>query len=1167
MTSQGAKKEQVNPQDGIAFLVNPDDDGNEVKAFAFMDGQVWKAYPNCISGESAKCLQLAFFLTAKAHVLTYEAQVRGGHWPKPAPKSAPTKLLLFDRDDPDYKLWKGIGENWRQVASNLNNQYRMTELPTDFKRALKSRFQKYGESDSSAHKPVVVLARTLSPQTFLIASSFHYNSLAGRHPHSVFKNGQALSTENLRQSMLAPDAVERILQRMLFSRYAREHHGEWWLEYLRAVLSITLNHSISLETHVAPNPSYQEVDNPDRLGPSLSLARLAVAQKRFVLIGPSGAGKSWLLRQTAKEWVKLCPPSSDCLPIVLKLTDFNLIQDVSGLITETICEHIGENHRDAVKQWLHSKEGKSANVLFLLDGYNELLSPNRQRFDRRLRSFLTTRSNRVIVSSHEYDSGRICFDWMRVIVDELRSDKIRSHLISRFGNRGGVLCTQICASAELASLAKTPFYLDAIATYFENGGLKDIPSSRVGLIAAIIEGAQIRKQRECAAVSTSVFFSEVEEFLSAVAHEMLLLHSRRPLFHPQDTRRLWSNKSVPVQEILEFAELLGILSSSGAVVRTEIENAEVRFAHDLFRDYYAARFLFHSFLDDQEIFLAAIKNLYLNDMVWDEPFLMLADICKSETLAMRVVDLLSQHDVFLGAEFVARLTDVTPELLIKTIELNGSCYANGEDLQRQYKLSVSLLAKLPESTLQYLYRKMPMDTDAWTSVVYALAKKGGNSWRSLLPLREDCKKPPECILRALARVPSKDALREVVLLIRTTLTPMTLKTRLDYNRFFLNVKALLQTDQLLECLEDSANADVVDIFSGLLENAEIEDEHIQRLEELAQSSISTVCEDCIHAIARANPVRAVPFVHPDFLKSHSLSIVDVQEVFSAIIRSGEREKQLAGSIVEQLFVENTPHDVVALDCFLELFGEIATDATGDILISYLVGFNGNADYFIPVDWILPFRGNLYIVEHLKTCAKSSSPIVRARAQIMLAALGEIPPSKLLEIKSKDFSENNGEFLPYYTSVMLSQALEHLKPRNLTERIWNMAKDSDSYIFTTTAAEILSDIGYLPVLKLLCDTDHSSSYEYAARLMANKDREKCREILIALKEDADTAERTANFSRPIHLTYIAQAILRKRAWRFVSDLDGWPFGVRALEKIPLSFDIRKLKELVIEELSL
>lgn len=616
--------------------------------------------------------------------------------------------------------------------------------------------------------------------------------------------------------------LDEYLQKLRAGSFIPSHSSSEWSEQYLGWLVKTAEHEnfIPLETRLfepkdrTTNLAQSDAARYPSVGPPAKPAEVLPKHNRLVLLGESGTGKSWLVHHTAVTWInyRRTEPVDCRIAIVVQLQDFNLTQDMTRLVTDAVCDIVGAPYQAQVERWLHSDEGRSEAVLLLFDGFNEILGTNRQPFNRAFTKFLAARSNRILLSTRTYDSGLVQPEWPRLILSKLSSEHICDYLTQRLGDMGRqVYSVQIKDSPQLHSLAQIPFFLNLLVRYVQSRGFAKIPTDRAGLLRAIIDDSLTRKlAQEAVQIPTTVSIPEIRDFLAMVAHS-LLRRPERTFVHPKDTRPLWNEPGVRVQEILEYCELVGILASSGCGK----DDDRVLFIHDLFRDFFAGQKLYEEFNERNEQFLASLGQEYLEYMHWDEALLMLADQLRGVSGARIICHSIAQIDVYLAARFAFRASCIDKEILRSFLPALAwhSAFDFGVDpgIPNYDYAASELLSSLSLEQLTTLYQAVPVEANLHRYIPIAAYIRSDN--KGLKHLSEtrvvsSCEGAVELgLITALAYSSDPEALEKAITLARsiTDTTDEPLEWNFVLGRVFRGWKGDLTANQVGSAIQAPEN--------------------------------------------------------------------------------------------------------------------------------------------------------------------------------------------------------------------------------------------------------------------------------------------------------------------------------------------------------------------------
>ncbi|WP_226579773.1 HEAT repeat domain-containing protein [Microseira wollei] len=385
------------------------------------------------------------------------------------------------------------------------------------------------------------------------------------------------------------------------------------------------------------------------------------ASEHVLLVGKPGSGKSTSLRRLLWEEAGRCleaieqgnseiPP----IPILIEL------RGLSGLVLAAIQEKLGwwlDLDEKTLKALLRDRQ-----LFVFLDGLNEL--PNEQAWQAvdEFRQVCAELKVPLIITTRELGSGLVQGNVKKLEMLPLTEPQMREFVCKQLPETGEELWRQI--QGKLRELAETPLLLKLLCDVFEQNG--QIPKSRGDLFrkefARRYEEFKPERYRNISEDSRRFAF----DLLSYLAFTMV---QGEPHTDPCQPSASWITIPKTQAEKILATFLAGDRTPDVAVMSKAKEWLEdllewhllqiastpthIEFHHQLFQEYYAAEWLAPQLaeLSDEEL-----KNHYLNYLKWTEPLAMSMSFVESDPLAVRMVKLALDVDLYLGARLTGEAT-------------------------------------------------------------------------------------------------------------------------------------------------------------------------------------------------------------------------------------------------------------------------------------------------------------------------------------------------------------------------------------------------------------------------------------------------------------------------------------------------------------------------------
>ncbi len=1227
---------QEKPPNKIAFIIALEDKGNEVKAITLPHREYWKIAGVMPSRKSSDLFRLAFLFAARAYRKATELEKSGGRL-MPERDSDTTKIALVGKDDPDCPVWEPVVHYWIKSFLSSYGPKKLICIPQDLKDDLAALFPKRGKREKGRPFPLVTLAHAMSSKDFFFCSLQKYNISKGRtvsrqsKPSPQLRRGEQLTLKNLQDSALDEECVADLMQRILVDIYRSEIGDKWWVRYTDGLSALKPDHFYSLQTRPVKRRDrdlqlpHEQLERSASDEPILEVPRrydgLLREHHKAVLIGPSGAGKTTIMSAMARAWIKehggVATPTT--MPILVRLGDYESGKKLSDLIVESLSDIVPRSWQKGyakdIERWLRSENSRSKHVAFLFDGYNDLIE-GRRAFQRQFMKFLRSHAdNRIVVSAQTYGAEDLEPSWPRVTLEKPTIEQIEEYLERSIPEVGSaVFNNQVKRDPKLYSLAETPFNLKLIAEYIKENRFAKLPPNQGKLIESMVLRSIERKKKEGVILPDNVYDSEVQDFLQSVAHSLI---KRRTLDgseedaqdtavrHPDDTLPLWRRKDdiASLQEVLKYAKAVGFLERSGL----ERHNNRVIFHHDLYRDYFAARYL----LDHKDELFQDLESEYLEYVKWDEPLLMMGDLSDDEDLCSGLMLRTSKVDMRLAAEFALRACSVRAETCLELLPdlLSYGDSVPGRHRERDLdvgRAAFQLLSRFDPRKLTEVYERFS-DEPLVLQVIYPiLLQDGPSSQRPTHPDIEALDEPRTiALLKGLSYLGTRDALNRAIDII-TRAVPRLRRSgdspRRNYDIFSIlgTWRAFLSVGEILELLKSQEDPGVRSplsmlLYLGRLKLGEID---LSALAQLLDDPDEVIAHSAMFAAGRIGGERAVRML-TGLLEKH-LEILaakhpcacedsDLQAVLAsfAMIHSERAAQVLRESVMNKIqsLSESNIKDIIWM---ISLHGG---EAQAELLVELLPHTERPGALCSALQ---RFRRSERIVKRLNHLRESASlRHVHDKAALALGLMGhQLATSDVLEILNRPLPPlieirnvqpegltTNGDAKRKRREGILNRwclldlavrAAGALMRQEAAPRVLELGQSDDVPFFVkATCVNVLADLKYVASLQFLLSVFHEGrgveGWHAAAALAEIAPclfDEQCYSIVSALRESYDEAVKKHHEAiiRCNRLT--TERILIQRKRRFTEHLAGWPLGLKCVPTLDQPEWLRELRKHIV-----
>lgn len=422
--------------------------------------------------------------------------------------------------------------------------------------------------------------------------------------------------------MLAPGALNALAEDIV-----AEHTGYTWQHlYRRALIKgvqgedfITLTaeeESADAGNNETPSCDKKELSRqppqPKIVADALQLLSHA---RRVVLTGAAGSGKSTLLRHLAakiasREVVGL---DHEPLPLYVRLRHFtspdHTLAQVSAIsVREMLHKRLGARalvqcreiksslkkedvlpSKDEMLDWfekevcrsLDYRDSDSCDVVFCLDGYNEVPTALRPILDAQLKQHISKYGYAIVTSRDPPDSAL----GQGVAVFSLRplnDSEIDVYLAKRFSSQELARLGNWLKTPSVRQMLRFPFYLSRAAELSMRRGSQTLPVTRGRLLERFVGESIARKavDGDWLPDPQALLFLDA---LSVQAWHQIKDELGNGIPNIPDLFERSNLTATELVTILEFAKTLGLIETVPIPARS------YQFSHDLYRDYFAAR--------------------------------------------------------------------------------------------------------------------------------------------------------------------------------------------------------------------------------------------------------------------------------------------------------------------------------------------------------------------------------------------------------------------------------------------------------------------------------------------------------------------------------------------------------------------------------------------------
>ena len=789
----------------IAFVVDENAElGKEIRYVSMsFDGETWMPPISCMATSTGgpAYWRKVFLLFGQAYERLH---VDGplSRWPRCEKLPA-----LICSDHMNYDHWHFLAKYWfiktRDIDSQSTSKNKAVRGRLSAVRIQQQTLARLFRAHGSRNQfPWIAVEGRLTRKSILlchpsIEQSREWTQRKKEPSSGLFPKEFIFPTQDARR--LFKEVRDRIVASERHINHEKRFSQKWMVAYGSTIQSQAPEFPLELTLREETSPTYPDVSGQETSAASgpVSFSRLLLSVgpsgERILVSGSAGSGKSTLLRMLARDILQADGCSRYFLPIIVQLSRFDphdhkTFQD---LIRDSILDLLddAETPLDAksvsqLEKWLASDCSKATDILYLMDGYNEI--PHEYRvgprpFDKLLKKFLRKHKGNTLLTTR----GEECPDCFnattRYCLQEPALDAVRQYLDDRL--RTGpysFLAAQILSDPDLYSLTRTPFFLDllvqtALGLDLNTTTPPALPRNRATLLESFVKKSLDRKfKNESVQYPTPApLYSDVISALSCVAHRILKEPSRRFLLSHLATA---TGCDLPSSRaIARIAVLAGLLSNINFTAANP--DQIIAFSHDLFRDYFAARYI-QSRVEQGPV---DFRSEYLEYHRWDDPLLLFAEMCDNKDLFVVTANEIAQHDCILATQFALNGSHATPELILTLVRglvfilhqvyhLPPDTHYENTSSEWVAQLAATLLSHLDLSQLREAQQEALIDRWLEACIESAIAMKEPAAWASLLnnSLTDgfEAYRTGRMLLHGLAYLGSHNALVQMVEIMR-----------------------------------------------------------------------------------------------------------------------------------------------------------------------------------------------------------------------------------------------------------------------------------------------------------------------------------------------------------------------------------------------------------------
>lgn len=350
------------------------------------------------------------------------------------------------------------------------------------------------------------------------------------------------------------------------------------------------------------------------------VSKIVEENGKLVILGEPGLGKSTVLRHLMYEYAA---QSDKPLPLLIELKNYR--HEINRLE-----DHINSYYKITIDKL------KTQNVIFLLDGFNELPPSEQVELYIDLDTVLSDFSkSRFIVTSRKVSYPEDLRDWSTCEVLGLEEDKVQAYLKFLLGGKDSDKLYKKIEEKGLLPISSNPLFLSLIFRIYQKG--KQLPNSKGELLNIIFRHDYLKEfsERKKIRAEFSIHLRELGDsrclrIMSRVAHEVLLKTDGISF----DEDFLYN---VLGEEIGKYAfNIIDLFNQIRLIEKFEVEGNDgtkiiYSFWHQAFFEYFSGLYLKNIFEQTPRDKLQKMALPYFEFKKWDGPMKIAFALCGSET--------------------------------------------------------------------------------------------------------------------------------------------------------------------------------------------------------------------------------------------------------------------------------------------------------------------------------------------------------------------------------------------------------------------------------------------------------------------------------------------------------------------------------------------------------
>jgi len=403
------------------------------------------------------------------------------------------------------------------------------------------------------------------------------------------------------------------------------------------------------------------------------LSEIVEENDRLVILGEPGLGKSTVLRHLMYEYAT---QNDKPLPLLIELKNYRHENNrLEG--------HINSCYK------INIDKLKTQNIIFLLDGFNEL--PHREQIELYidLDVILSDFSkSRFIVTSRKVSYPEDLRDWSTCEVLEIGKDRILGYLKFLLGKKDSDKLYKKIKDKGLLPISSNPLFLSFIVRLYQTG--KQLPNTKGELLNIIFRHDYLKEFSERKKIRSD-FSTHLRELgdsrclkiMSRVAHEVLLETDGVSF----DEDFLYN---ILGEEIGKYAfNIVDLFNQIRLIEKFEVESNDgtktiYSFWHQVFFEYFAGLYLKNLFEGTPQKSLQQKSLLYFEFFKWDEPMKVAFSLCSDDT-ANALFSAALETDFFLSFVYFSVVEEKVSEIVLSKFE--ETLTSSVKDLKSNYATS------------------------------------------------------------------------------------------------------------------------------------------------------------------------------------------------------------------------------------------------------------------------------------------------------------------------------------------------------------------------------------------------------------------------------------------------------------------------------------------------